>query len=82
MDEHDASRAMPGAPDGLPERPYIDAFPAAYMQRRLPAFPQQSDRDPWTASQSYKYDVKTLLGAEAEIDDGVLEFSSPVPAAT
>ncbi len=82
LDDHGASRAMPVAPEGLPERPYIDDFPAGYMKRRIHEFPKQSDRDPWTASQSYKYDVKTLLGVDAEIDDGVLEFSSPVPAAT
>ncbi len=78
MDDHGSSRAIPFAPDGLPERPYIDGFPAGYMKRKIHEFPKQSDRDPWTASQSYKYDKQHLLGPDAEIDDGVMEFSSPV----
>jgi monooxygenase len=83
MDDHDATRAMPVVDDpDMPQRPYIDDFPAGYMQRGLPTFPKQSDRDPWTASQSYSHDKKTLLGPKAEIDDGVMEFSSPVHATT
>jgi monooxygenase len=85
LDEHGASRAVPVLDDpNMPERPYIDDFPAGYMQRGLQNFPKQSDRDPWTASQSYAHDKKVLLGPAAEIDDGVMEFSSPVrePAAT
>ncbi len=41
-------------------------------------YPKQSDRDPWTAAQSYSYDKKYLLGPDVEVDDGVIEFSSPV----
>ncbi len=85
LDEHGATRAVPVVDDpNMPERPYIDGFPAGYMQRGLQSFPKQSDRDPWTASQSYAHDKKVLLGPAAEIDDGVMEFSSPVrePAST
>ncbi|MEL6892342.1 MAG: NAD(P)/FAD-dependent oxidoreductase [Actinomycetota bacterium] len=82
LDDHGATRAMPVAPEGLPERPYVDDFPAGYMKRKIHEFPKQSDRDPWTAAQSYKYDKQVLLAHDAEIDDGVLEFSSPVPAPT
>ncbi len=78
MDAHDATRAMPIADPDMPKRPYVDDFPAGYMQRSIHTFPKQSDRDPWTASQSYSHDKKTLLGPDAEIDDGVMEFSSPV----
>lgn len=78
MGEHGATRArpVPADPD-MPKRPYIVDFPAGYMQRGLPSYPKQGDRDPWTASQSYKYDRKVLLAHDAEVDDGVMEFSSP-----
>jgi len=60
----------------MPQRPYIDDFPAGYMKRNLHLYPKQSDRDPWTASQSYAYDKKHLLGPGVDIDDGVLQFSA------
>jgi len=85
LDEHGASRAMPVVSDpAMPQRPYIDDFPAGYMERKIHLYPKQSDRDPWTASQSYAYDKKHLLGPDVEVDDGVIEFSSPVrqPATT
>jgi monooxygenase len=79
MDDNSATRAMPVASDpDMPRRPYVDDFPAGYMQRNIHMYPKQSDRDPWTASQSYKHDKKHLLGPDAEIDDGVMQFSSPV----
>jgi len=76
MDAKGATRVMPVAPEGLPERPYITDFPAGYMQRKIHEFPKQSDHDPWTASQSYKHDKNVLLAPDAEIDDGVLEFAT------
>lgn len=79
LDDHDATRAVPVVADpNMPERPYVVDFPAGYMQRELHTFPKQSDKDPWTASQSYSHDKKVLLAPDAEIDDGVIEFSSPV----
>ena len=79
LDEHGASRAMPVVSDPeMPQRPYVDDFPAGYMQRKIHLYPKQSDRDPWTASQSYAYDKKHLLGPDVEVDDGVIEFSVPV----
>ncbi len=78
MAEQGATRAVPVAEPGMPQRPYVDDFSAGYMQRRIHTFPKQSDRDPWTASQSYAHDKKVLLAPDAEIDDGIIEFSSPV----
>lgn len=79
LDEHGASRAMPVVSDpDMPQRPYVDDFPAGYMERKIHLYPKQSDRDPWTASQSYAYDKKHLLGPDVEVDDGVIEFSVPV----
>ncbi len=82
MQRTGASSATPVAPPGLPERPYIDDFTSGYMQRGLPRFPKQSDRDPWTASQSYAYDRRTLLAPDAELDDGALHFASPLGSGT
>ena len=84
MDDNGSSRALPIADPDMPQRPYVDDFSAGYMQRRVHTFPKQSDRDPWTASQSYAHDKKVLLGPDVDVDDGVMEFSSPVrePATT
>ncbi len=82
MDETGTTRAMPVAEPGMPQRPYVDDFSAGYMQRRVHTFPKQSDRDPWTASQSYAHDKKVLLGPDADVDDGVMEFSTPAPVPT
>lgn len=79
MTENGATRVIPVVADpDMPRRPYVDDFPAGYMQRNINSYPKQGDRDPWTASQSYKYDRKVLLGPDVEVDDGVIEFSSPV----
>ncbi|MGB3736193.1 MAG: NAD(P)/FAD-dependent oxidoreductase [Ilumatobacter sp.] len=78
MDDNGSSRVVPIADPDMPQRPYVDDFSAGYMQRRVHTFPKQSDRDPWTASQSYSHDKKVLLGPDADVDDGVMEFSSPV----
>ncbi len=78
MDADGTTRAVPVADPGMPQRPYVDDFSAGYMQRRVHTFPKQSDRDPWTASQSYAHDKKVLLAADADLADGVMEFSSPV----
>ncbi len=79
LDKNGASRAMPVVSDpDMAQRPYIDDFPAGYMERKIHLFPKQSDHDPWTASQSYSYDRKHLLGPDVDVDDGVIEFSSPV----
>lgn len=83
MTENGSTRALPVVADpDMPRRPYVDDFPAGYMQRNINSYPKQSDRDPWTASQSYKYDRKVLLGPDVDVDDGVMEFSSPVAAPT
>ena len=37
--------------------------------------PKQGDRAPWTNTQNYLLDRKTIL--KEPVDDGVLEFSSP-----
>lgn len=78
MDENGSTRATPVAEPDMPQRPYVDDFSSGYMQRRVHTFPKQSDKDPWTASQSYAHDKKVLLAPDADVDDGVMEFSTPV----
>ena len=61
----------PGDAD-MPERPWIDDFQSGYMQRGLPKFPKQGDREPWINSQNYRLEKKTI--GKASLDDGVLTF--------
>jgi cation diffusion facilitator CzcD-associated flavoprotein CzcO len=57
----------------MARRPFIDDFPAGYMQRMMPMLPKQGDREPWVNTQSVSKDKK-LIG-EAPVDDGVMIFS-------
>lgn len=57
----------------MPRRPFIDDFPAGYMQRMMAMLPSQGDSEPWVNTQSVSRDKK-LIG-EAPVDDGVMVFS-------
>ncbi len=63
----------------LERRPLLD-FQAGYVQRAVHALPQQGTEFPWTVKQNYLVDRKMIRGGQ--LDDGVLEFSSPAPATT
>ena len=56
----------------MTRRPFIDDFPASYMQRMMPMLPKQGDRAPWLNTQSVS---KDKLIAQAPVDDGVMVFS-------
>lgn len=56
----------------VPQDPFTN-FQPGYMKRGLHMFPRQGDHSPWQNTQNYLLDKK-LLG-EAELDDGVLQFS-------
>jgi len=56
----------------MPARLWIDDFQSGYMQRGLPKFPKQGDREPWINSQNYRLERKTI--GKASLDDGVLTF--------
>ena len=60
---------------GMPERPWIDDFPAGYMKRSMHLLPRQSDREPWLNTQNYARDVKLIR--KTAIDDGVMTFDAP-----
>ena len=57
----------------MTRRPFIDDFPAGYMQRMMPMLPKQGDRAPWLNTQSVSKDKKLI--AQAPVDDGVMVFS-------
>ena len=62
----------------MPTRPWIDDFPAGYMQRSMHRFPMQGDRAPWRNPQDYVMDRQMIR--RAPIEDGVLQFTNPEPA--
>ncbi len=64
------------ADKAMPLRLWIDDFSAGYMQRMLPEFPRQGDREPWVNPQNYKRDKKMLR--YDPVDDGYLVFDNPV----
>ena len=57
----------------MTRRPFIDDFPAGYMQRMMPMLPKQGDRAPWLNTQSVSKDKKLI--AQAPVDDGVMVFN-------
>jgi monooxygenase len=63
----------------MPTRRWIDGFSSGYMQRVMHLFPKQGDREPWINPQTYARDKKMIR--HAAIEDGVLIFDNPVPAA-
>ena len=62
----------------MPARPWIEGFSSGYMQRMLPRFPKQGDREPWINPQDYTRDKKMIR--TAPIEDGALVFSNGKPA--
>ena len=59
----------------MPERPWIDDFPAGYMTRTMHLLPRQGDHAPWLNPQDYRRDVKMIR--RGAIDDGVMTFDTP-----
>ena len=78
MTAHGYTSATPRCPaplaQSMPKRLWIEGFPAGYMQRALPHFPKQGDREPWINPQNYRKDRK--LFRDAPIEDGALIFES------
>ena len=58
-----------------PTKPWIDDFPAGYMQRMMHLFPRQLDSGPWRNTQNYYEDKKMIT--RAPIADEALQFSNP-----
>ena len=53
-------------------RPWIDEFQSGYIQRNMPKFPKQGDREPWLNTQNFRRERKTI--GKAPVDDGVLTY--------
>ena len=56
--------------------PWLD-FSSGYVQRAIGKFPKQGSKAPWKLHQNYALDLMTLR--YSGLEDGVLEFSNPVP---
>ncbi|MEM7768214.1 MAG: NAD(P)/FAD-dependent oxidoreductase [Pseudomonadota bacterium] len=67
------------AEQDMPQRPWIEGFPAGYMNRAMHLFPKQGDREPWINPQNYSKDRKMFR--EGELQDGAMVFSNPLAAA-
>jgi cation diffusion facilitator CzcD-associated flavoprotein CzcO len=65
---------------GMAARPWIVGFSSGYVQRVLHLLPKQGDREPWINPQRYSRDRK--LFRRGPLDDGVMTFTRPPPAAT
>ena len=64
---------------GMAARPWIDGFSSGYVRRAMDRFPRQGDREPWVNPQNYRRDKEMIR--RGEIEDGVLQFTSPAPRA-
>jgi cation diffusion facilitator CzcD-associated flavoprotein CzcO len=60
------------------EEPWLN-FTSGYVQRSIAKFPKQGSKAPWKLHQNYALDLMNLRFAGLE--DGVMEFSNPVPIA-
>ncbi|MEM1403555.1 MAG: NAD(P)/FAD-dependent oxidoreductase [Pseudomonadota bacterium] len=77
MDETGSATVTPELEAGAPAmepRYWIDDFSAGYMQRVMPLFPRQGNRDPWINSQRYFRERKEF--AEMSFDEPALHFES------
>lgn len=61
----------------LPTQPFLD-FSSGYVQRGMDKFPKQGTQAPWRLYQNYALDIVTLK--MGKVNDGVMEFSNPIPA--
>ena len=57
----------------MPQRPWIDDFPAGYMMRAMHLMPKQGDREPWLNPQLISRDKKMIV--KSPVDDGVMQFA-------
>jgi monooxygenase len=58
--------------------PFLD-LTSGYIQRAIDRFPKQGSRTPWRLHQNYALDL--LMLQRGSVEDGVMEFSNPAPAA-
>jgi cation diffusion facilitator CzcD-associated flavoprotein CzcO len=76
MDAVGATTCVPRMRDAdMPAEDWIKNFSSGYIQRKMHLLPKQGNRPPWTNTQNYLLDRRTIL--KEPVDDGVLEFSRP-----
>ena len=78
MEETDSTQCTPRLREedsDMPQRQWIEDFPAGYMQRMMPLLPRQGDREPWLHTQDFQRDIKLI--SKASVDDGVMMFTNP-----
>ena len=77
MDNKNARQVVPVLTEedftAMPKRPWIDGFSSGYLQRAIPQFPKQGDKNPWMNRQDYKKDKVEFR--RYDLDDGALSFS-------
>jgi cation diffusion facilitator CzcD-associated flavoprotein CzcO len=79
MDEHGYTRCMPSEPDpALETQPFLD-LKSGYVLRSIDSLPRQGMRAPWRLHQNYARDIRLLR--HGSLQDGAMEFSTPVRAA-
>jgi monooxygenase len=79
MDAHGVRQCTPRNRDAsLGAEPFLD-FTSGYVRRSIDKLPKQGARAPWKLYQNYALDIVTLK--YGKVDDGVMEFSNPAPAA-
>ena len=75
MDEHGHRQCVPKQNDpNLELEDWLD-FSSGYIRRVIDTLPKQGTKKPWRLDQNYLVDRK-LIG-NAELNDGVMEFSAP-----
>ncbi|MDE2626616.1 MAG: NAD(P)/FAD-dependent oxidoreductase [Burkholderiales bacterium] len=79
MKTHRLAQCTPRNTDPtLTEEPWVD-FSSGYFQRSMHLFPKQGSKPPWKLHQNYARDLLTLRFGR--VDDGVMAFTHPMPAA-
>jgi cation diffusion facilitator CzcD-associated flavoprotein CzcO len=62
----------------MPQRSWVDDFPAGYMMRAMHRMPKQGDHEPWLNPQLISRDKKMIV--KSPVDDGVMQFDRlPAP---
>ena len=56
----------------MPQRSWVDDFPAGYMMRAMHLMPKQGDHEPWLNPQLISRDKKMIV--KSPVDDGVMQF--------
>jgi hypothetical protein len=79
MDRQGHAICTPHNEDPAVEREPLLSFGAGYVLRSLASLPKSGSKAPWRLRMNYAADVLALRFGS--VDDGVMRFSAPAPAA-